>query len=174
MLTVYGYGYNSVNYMRIAKGEINSAGQMKAAPDVRTYGADFFNYTGMVDIGITDAPNGETTTYTLMICYVGGYTEFQTFEVTPTEPVVAVSAGTITLSNVDTNLASIDWVRCAPGELSSLYEVRHTKGSQVRTYSDITDEGTIVFDNLPAGTYTLCYLYDEYDLSYGMMTVTVE
>ena len=36
------------------------------------------------------------------------------------------------------------------------------------------EKGVIVFDNLTAGTYTLYYLYDGWNLSEGMVTVEVK
>ena len=71
------------------------------------------------------------------------------------------------------NAADIDWVRCAPGQLTSLSAVRHTKVSQVKKTKDIVND-TITFDGLSAGKYTLYYLYDGWNLSEGMVTVTVD
>ena len=107
-----------------------------------------------------------------MIGYNSGYTQFVAFEVTPTVPVITTTSDSIILTNVQTDSYYLDWVRCAPGELTTLSQVRHTKGSQVKKTANIVDD-TITFTGLTAGKYTLYYLYDGWNLSEGMVTVTV-
>ncbi|MBQ7500512.1 MAG: hypothetical protein IJT91_06425 [Clostridia bacterium] len=172
VFTLTNYGANNVSYMRLAKGVITTNAEMKAASDLRTYGRKYF--TGdMAAFAALDAVNGETTTYTVQIGYVSGYSEFITFDITPTVPVITTTSDSITLSNVQTSSYYLDWVRCAPGELGSLYAIRHAKGSQVKKTEQIVD-GTITFTGLSAGKYTLYYLYDGWNLSEGMVTVEVK
>ena len=144
---------------------------MKSAPDLRIFGKKYF--TGdTASFAALDAVNGETTTYTVQVGYPSGYTEFITFDITPTVPVISTTSNSITLSNVQTADYYLDWVRCAPGELTSLYAIRHAKGSQVKKTEHISG-GTITFTGLTAGKYTLYYLYDGWNLSEGMITITV-
>ena len=165
------YGANNVTYIRLAKGVITTTAEMKTASDLRTYGRKYF--TGeTAAFAALDAINGETTTYTVQIGYASGYTEFVTFEITPTVPVITTTSDSIILSNVQTDSYYLDWIRCAPGVQTSLYGVRHAKGSQVKKTTDIEDE-MIIFSDLTPGTYTLYYLYDGWNLSEGMVTVTV-
>ena len=171
IFTLADYGANNVGYIRLAKGVITTASGMKSAPDLRTFGRKYFT-DNTAAFAALDAVNGETTTYTVQIGYVSGYSEFLTFEITPTVPVISAKNGTVTLTNVQSDDYYIDWVRCAPGNLSSLFAVRHTKGSQVKKTTDIVND-TITFSGLSEGTYTLYYLYDGWNLSEGMVTVTV-
>ena len=172
IFTLANYGANNVSYLRLAKGVITTAAEMKSASDLRTYGRKYFT-GGTAAFAALDAVNGETTTYTVQIGYASGYAEFITFEITPTVPIITTGDGTITLSNVQSDTYYLDWVRCAPGELTSLYAVRHAKGSQVKKTADIVDD-SITFTGLSAGTYTLYYLYDGWNLSEGMVTVEVK
>ncbi|MBQ7500958.1 MAG: hypothetical protein IJT91_08695 [Clostridia bacterium] len=172
IFTLSGYGANNVSYLRLAKGEITTAAAMKSAPDLRTYGRKYF--TGdTAAFAALDAVNGETTTYTVQIGYASGYTEFVTFGITPTVPTVTAASGSIMITNVQSESYCLDWVRCAPGELDSLYAIRHAKGSQVRKAENIVDD-TITFAGLSSGTYSLYYLYDGWNLSEGLLTVNVK
>ena len=171
IFTLANYGVNNVNYIRFAKGTITTAAEMKTASDLRIFGRKYF--TGdTASFAALDAVNGTSTTYTVQVGYASGYSEFITFDITPTVPVITTTSDSITLSNVQTNDYYIDWVRCAPGELSSLYAIRHANGSQVKKTEHIVN-GTITFTGLSAGTYTLYYLYDGWNLSEGMVTVIV-
>ena len=172
IFTLANYGANNVSYMRLAKGVITTANEMKSAPDLRTLGAKYFK-ADTAAFAALDAVNGETTTYTVQTGYASGYTEFVTFEITPTVPVITTTSDSIILSNVQSDSYYLDWVRCAPGVQTSLYGVRHAKGSQVKKTAD-TVNGTITFTGLSAGTYTLYYLYDGWNLSEGMVTVEVK
>ncbi|MBQ7500666.1 MAG: hypothetical protein IJT91_07200 [Clostridia bacterium] len=166
----YG-GAGNVLYIRFAKGVITTTADMKAAPDLRTFGAKYFKNDSAAFAAL-DAVNSETTTYTVQIGYASGYTEFVTFDITPTVPGVIGGTATITLTNVQSEDYYMDWVRCAPGLHNTLYAIRHAAGSQVKKTNDISD-GKIMFTNLAAGEYTLYYLYDGWNLSEGMVTVTV-
>ena len=172
IFTLSNYGVNNVSYIRFAKGVITTAAEMKSASDLRTFGRKYFT-TDTAAFAALDAQNGETTAYTVQIVYKSGYTEFVTFDITPAVPVVTTGNGTITLTNVQTGDYYLDWVRCAPGELDSMYAIRHAEGSQVRKTGHIIN-GTITFTGLSAGKYTLYYLYDGNNLSEGMVTVTVQ
>ncbi|MBQ7500441.1 MAG: hypothetical protein IJT91_06070, partial [Clostridia bacterium] len=163
---------NNVSYIRFAKGIITTASAMKAAPDLRTFGRKYF--TGdTAAFAALDAVNGETTTYTVQIGYASGYSQFVTFDITPTVPVFTPGAGTITVGNVNTISYHIDWIRCAPGIYNSLYAIRHAAGSQVKKTENIVND-TITFTGLTSGTYTLYYLYDGWNLSEGLVTVEVK
>ncbi|MBQ7500624.1 MAG: InlB B-repeat-containing protein [Clostridia bacterium] len=171
IFTLSGYGANNVSYIRFAKGVITTAAEMKSASDLRTFGAKYFK-SETAAFAALDAVNGETTTYTVQVGYVSGYSEFVTFDITPTVPTIQTAVGTIVLKNVQTAAYELDWVRCAPGTLGSLYAIRHANGSQVRRTSDIVNN-RITFSGLSAGAYTLYYLYDGWNLSEGLVTVTV-
>ncbi|MBQ7500269.1 MAG: hypothetical protein IJT91_05195 [Clostridia bacterium] len=169
--TVRNYTPETVSYMRVAKGEYSSASEMKTAADLRTYGAKYFrDFTAA--FAALDAQNGETAAYTAQIMFRSGYSVFVTFEVTPTLPTVTVEDGKIVVGNALNERSYIDWVRYAPGELSTLTQVRKTRGSKIVTTADIVD-GRITIDVDP-GVYTLYYLYDGYDLSEGLVTVNVQ
>ncbi|MBQ7500100.1 MAG: leucine-rich repeat protein, partial [Clostridia bacterium] len=172
IFTLADYGVNNVSYMRLAKGVVTTAAAMKSAPDLRTYGRKYFT-AGTSAFAALDTVNGETTSYTVQIVYFSGYSEFITFDLTPTVPVITTAKSSIILSNVRSEDYYIDWVRCAPGVQTSLYAVRHANGSRVRTTYDIVND-TITFSGLSAGAYTLYYLYDGFNLSEGMVTVNVK
>ena len=172
VFTLSGYGKGNVSFMRLAKGVITTTAEMKAAPDLRTLGAKYFKGSTAAFAAL-DAINGETTTYTVQVGYVSGYVEFITFDITPTLPAITTDDGTITLANVQTDEYYLDWVRCTPGELSTLYAIRHAEGSQVKKTANIVN-GTITFTGLNPGEYTLYYLYDGWNLSEGLVTVTVK
>ncbi|MBQ7500543.1 MAG: hypothetical protein IJT91_06580 [Clostridia bacterium] len=167
----YG-GAGNVSHVRLAKGVYTSANEIKAASDLRTYGAKYFRTEDSAAIAALDAVNGTSTTYTAQVTYVSGYSEFITFDITPTVPSIATTNNSIILTNVQNYKYNIDWVRCAPGALTTLSQVRHTKGSQVKKAADIENE-RIIFSDLSAGTYTLYYLYDGWNLSEGLITVTI-
>ena len=169
-LSEYG-GAGNVSFIRLAKGTITTNAAMKAASDLRIFGAKYFREES-ASFAALDAVNGETTTYTVQVGYVSGYSEFITFDITPTVPVITAGEGTITLTNVQTGGYYLDWVRCAPGVQSSLYGIRHAKGSQIKKTADIVND-TVAFTDLSSGAYTLYYLYDGWNLSEGMVTVTV-
>ena len=171
IFTIANYGVNNVSFMRLANGVITTTSEMKTAEDLRTYGRKYFT-SETAAFAALDAVNGETTIYTVQIGYASGYTEFVTFEITPTVPVITTTSDSIILSNVQSDLYYLDWVRCAPGVQTSLYGVRHAKGSQVKKTADIDDD-SITFTGLTAGTYTLYYLYDGWNLSEGKITITV-
>ena len=172
VFTLANYGVNNVSYIRFAKGTITTAAEMKSAPDLRIYGRKYFT-NDTAAFAALDAVNGESTTYTVQIGYASGYTQFITFEITPTVPTITAGTGTITLTNVQSESYYLDWVRCAPGELTTLSQVRHTKGSQVKKTANIVDD-TITFTGLSAGKYTLYYLYDGWNLSEGLVVVDVQ
>ena len=166
-------GANNVSYMRLAKGVITTANGMKAASDLRTYGAKYFKADTSAFAAL-DAVNGTSTTYTIQVAYVSGYSQFITFEITPTVPVITTTANSITIGNagsVDGDYY-IDWVRVAPGVQTSLYAIRHAAGSQVKKTADIAN-GAITFTGLSAGTYSIFYLYDGWNLSEGLVTAVV-
>ncbi|MBQ7499572.1 MAG: leucine-rich repeat protein [Clostridia bacterium] len=169
LFTVIDYGAGNVSYMRLAKGEIATTAEMKAAEDLRTYGAKYFREDTSAFVAL-DAFAPET--YTIQIGYVSGYTEFITFSITPTWPTITGGEGTITVDRASFGSCYIDWIRCAPGQLDSLYAIRHARGSQIKKTRDIVD-GKILFTGLEPGVYTLYYLYDANNLSEGMVTVTV-
>ncbi|MBQ7499571.1 MAG: hypothetical protein IJT91_01615 [Clostridia bacterium] len=161
-------GAGNVSFMRLAKGTYTSAGAIKSAGDLRTYGAKYFKADAAAFAAL-DAVNGETTVYTVQIGYASGYSQFITFDIAPTVPTVTAGGDYITLAGVD----GIDWVRCAPGAHTSLYAIRRAVGSQIRYGADAVN-GTVTFNGLYPRTYTLYYLYNGYDLSEGMITVTVK
>ncbi|MBQ7499570.1 MAG: hypothetical protein IJT91_01610 [Clostridia bacterium] len=165
-LADYG-GANNVSYMRLAKGTYSNAGAIKAADDLRTYGAKYFRKDTSAFAAL-DAVNGETTTYTVQVGYASGYTEFITFGVTPTVPSVYSEKGVIVIENAD----GMDWIRCAPGVHHSLQDIRHADGSRVKKTVDIVN-GTITFTGLKTGNYSLYYLYDGWNLSEGTMIIYV-
>ena len=171
IFTLTGYGANNVQYLRFAKGTITTAAEMKSAPDLRAFARKYF--TGdTAAFAALDAVNGTGTVYTAEIRYASGYSELITFTINPTVPVVTASAGTITLANVQTESYYLEWVRCAPGVQTTLYGIRHANGSQIRKTEDITS-GIVAFTGLASGTYTLYYLYDGWNLSEGLVTVSV-
>ncbi|MBQ7500241.1 MAG: leucine-rich repeat protein [Clostridia bacterium] len=171
VFTISDFGAGKVSYIRFAKGEISSEAEMKTAPDFRSFGAKYF--TGdTAAFAALDAVNGESTVYTVQIRYTDGHNEFITFEITPTLPAVTVSNGTVTVSNVQSDTYSVDWILCAPGELTSYHEIRHADGLLIKKTADISND-TIIFTGLPAGNYTLYYLYDGLNLSEGRLTVDV-
>ena len=171
VFTLSGYEANDVRYIRFARGVYTKNSQLKAAEDLRSFGAKYFT-SETAAFAVLDAQSGETAVYTVQVTYTSGYNEFITFEITPTVPEINATSDSIILSNVQTEDYYIDWVRCAPGVQTTLYRIRHVKGSQVRLTENIVD-GTITFGDLSAGTYTLYYLYDGWNLSEGMITVTV-
>ena len=155
--------------MRLAKGTYTTANAIKAASDLRTYGAKYFKGDSAAFAAL-DAAAGETTVYTVQIGYASGRSQFITFEVTPTVPVLTVGERSLTIENAE----DIDWIRCAPGKLSSLYAIRHSFGSQVKKAADAAN-GKITFTGLTkGGTYTLYYLYNSANLSEGIVTVTLK
>ncbi|MBQ7646636.1 MAG: hypothetical protein IJS94_05140, partial [Clostridia bacterium] len=172
IFTISNYTPNEVSYIRFAKGGYPTAGELKSAPDLRTFGRKYF--TGeTAAFAALDAENGKSNGYTLQIMFRSGYTTLLYFRVIPTVPSFTVENDSIIVGNVETGSSTLDWIRCAPGELTTLYVVRHTPGSQVRKAENI-ENGTVSFTGLEPGTYTLYYLYDPWDLSEGMVTVTVE
>ncbi|MBQ7499945.1 MAG: leucine-rich repeat domain-containing protein, partial [Clostridia bacterium] len=130
VFTLSDYEPGKISYIRFAKGVYNSANGIKSAPGLRTFGAKYFR-SPEAAFAALDAVNGQTDTYTVQVGYVSGFTKFVQFEIAPTVPIITAGNGCITLSNVISDSYTIDWVRCAPGTLSSLYAIRHAAGSKV-------------------------------------------
>ncbi|MBQ7499976.1 MAG: leucine-rich repeat protein [Clostridia bacterium] len=164
-------GAGNVSYMRLAKGVYDTTTAIKAAEDLRTYGGTKYFKGETAAFAALDAEVGDI--YTVQIGYASGYYEFINFTLEPTVPVITTGSGSITIENAMTDDYYIDWVRCAPGQLDSLYAIRHAVGSQVKKTKNISG-GKLTFSGLSAGTYTLYYLYDSANLSEGMITVTVD
>ena len=171
VFTVEGFAAGSVSYMRLAKGVFTTASAMKSAPDLRTYASKYFR-ENTAAFAALDAVSGETTTYTAQIMFRSGYTVFVTFEVTPTVPVVTVENGAIVIDNAAVGASYMQWVRYAKGDLATLTQIRKAAGSRIVTSSAIKD-GAVTITGLTPGTYSLYYLYDDYDLSEGLIKVTV-
>ena len=174
MFTLSDYGgAGNVSYIRFAKGVITKNSQMKSAPDMKAYGAKYFRSSDTSAFAALSAVNGQTTTYTVQVMYASGYYEFIHFDITPTLPVIAAGSGSITVYNVRTADYYMDWIRCAPGDHNTLSAIRHARKSRVRFSNEMTAEGMITFTGLSAGTYSLYYLYDGWNLSEGLVKVTV-
>ncbi|MBQ7500421.1 MAG: leucine-rich repeat domain-containing protein [Clostridia bacterium] len=172
VFTLMEYGPGNVRYMRFAKGYWSTAAELKECSDLKTFSSKYFR-DERASFAAFDESDEIGDWFTVQMMYVSGYSQILHFEVRDTRPEVTAGEGTITLTNVQCgDLYTLDWVRCAPGKLSTLYSIRHTKGSRVRKSEDIIND-TVTFTDLAPGTYTLYYLYDASNLCEGMITVTV-
>ncbi|MBQ7500195.1 MAG: leucine-rich repeat protein [Clostridia bacterium] len=166
------YGAGEISYMRFATGLYDTVNELKAAPDIRTFGSKYFREETAAFAAL-DAVNGMNVSYTIQLMFRSGYSTILHTGIKPSVPYVAVEGNSIMISNISTKGAMIDWIRYAPGNLDTLTQVRKTKGSRLLRFEDAV-QGVITIRNLDPGTYTLYYLFDSWNLSEGIIKVEIQ
>ena len=162
-LTVTVGNIADLKVLRAAPGEYATSGEVKRAAGVRNFTAATTG--GKESYTAFFAAEG---VYTLAVQYKNGYIEIHKVTLTKPEPTVELSAGGVTFGGLD----GLQIIRWAPGEYSSIGEVKRAAGNGYIKAASITD-GRARFDGLD-GIYTFALQYKDLTVSLHVLELTTE
>lgn len=141
--------------IRTAPGKWNTPGEVKRAEGARNIAAR------NIETDSYKLQYSESGLYTITLEYENGLVVVEYVEISATEPTMVQDGNVVTLGNLE----NLYVVRYAPGEYSSIYDIKRADGAKYLRSSKVDENGEIKIE-LDGGVYTICVQYNDGSCNY--------